>query len=373
MDIAEFGVEEWLNKWEGKAVYDVSQSAIDALTLAELIGLDGTSVADFFEKYSHKEMDYSWIEGSERFKELVASLYKNVMPENVLQTNGATGANLLALYSLIQPGDHVVSTLPTYQQLYDIPKSLGAKVEFVELKEEEQWQLDLDELKAKLTPKTKMICLNNANNPTGTALDTSTLKKIVDIAKEVDAYILVDEVYTPLTKEKTVTSIADLYEKGIATNSLSKTYSVPGIRIGWTASSKEIADVFRKYRDYTMICSSVLSDQLAVHVLENKDKIIERNQRILKENLAILNQWAQEEPRVSLVSPDYVSTSFIKLDIPKEDEAFCIELLKETGVLIVPGSAFGFPGHARLGYCCKKETLENGLRLLSQELRKFDS
>jgi aspartate/methionine/tyrosine aminotransferase len=372
MDIAHFGVEEWLNKWEKKATYDISQSSIDALTLEELIGLDGTTVADFFENLSQEPLDYGWIEGSSEFKSLVASLYTHVDPNNILQTNGATGANFLALYALIEPGDHVVSMLPTYQQLYDIPLSLGATVAFVKLKEEDLWQLDLVELKSKLTPNTKMICLNNANNPTGTLFDTPTLQAIVNMAREVDAYILIDEVYAPLTEDGDSSSIADLYEKGIATNSLSKTYSVPGVRIGWTASSKEIADIFRKYRDYTMICGGTLSDELAVHALKNKDKIIERNRKIIKENLAILLQWIENEPRVSLISPSYVSTSFIKLDIPQEDEAFCVDLLKETGVLLVPGTAFDFPGYARLGYCCKQETLTKALVLLSGFLRKFD-
>lgn len=372
MEIANFGVEEWLNKWEKKAKYDISQSSIDSLTLQELIELDGTTVADFFKSRSEKPLDYGWIEGSTDFKELVSSLYRNVKPDNILQTNGATGANLVALYSLIEPGDHVVSMLPTYQQLYDIPISLGADVEFVKLKEEEDWQLDLDELKNKLTDKTKMICLNSANNPTGTLLDTSTLKTIVEMAKEVDAYVLVDEVYAPLTEKGSFSSIVDLYEKGISTNSLSKTYSVPGLRIGWTASNKKTANIFRKYRDYTMICGGVLSDDLAVHTLKNKDKIIERNRKIVEENLEILIQWVKKEPRVSLISPNYVSTSFIKLDIPQDDETFCINLLEETGVLLVPGTAFDFPGYARLGYCCKKEVLEKGLDLLSEYLRKFD-
>ncbi|SEL21186.1 Aspartate/methionine/tyrosine aminotransferase [Carnobacterium iners] len=372
MDIAHFGVEEWLNKWEKKATYDISQSSIEALTLEELIGLDGTTVADFFENLSKESLDYGWIEGSDEFKSLVASLYKHVEPNTILQTNDATGANFLVLYALIEPGDHVVSMLPTYQPLYDIPLSLGAAVDFVELKEKDHWQLDLDALQSKLTAKTKMICLNSANNPTGTLLDIPTLKAIVEMARKVDAYILIDEVYAPLTGKGEFMSIVDLYEKDIATNSLSKTYSLPGVRIGWTASSKEIADIFRKYRDYTMICGGVLSDELAVHALKSKDKIIERNRKIIKENLFILNQWVEKEPLVSLVPPNYVSTAFIKLDISQEDEAFCIDLLEETGVLLVPGTAFDFPRYARLGYCCKQETLTKALELLSGFLRKFD-
>ncbi|WP_165038134.1 aminotransferase [Enterococcus sp. ZJ1622] len=369
MEIANFGVEEWLNKWEKQAVYDIAQSSIEALTLEELIGLDGTTVETFFGERRQMPLDYGWIEGSDAFKEEVASLYQNITPENILQTNGATGANLLSLYALIEPEDHVISMLPTYQQLYDIPKSLGAVVDFVHLKEDD-WRFDLEQLSALVKPETKMICLNSANNPTGTLLDRKTLEKIAEIARTVDAYVLVDEVYAPLTADGEFVSIVDVYEKGIATNSLSKTYSVPGIRIGWTAASSELTELFRKYRDYTMICGGVLADDLAVHVLKNKDKIVARNKKIVSENLAILKEWVLNEPKVELVMPNYVSTSFIKLAIKEDDRVFCSELLKETGVLLVPGSAFDLPQHARLGYCCKKETLEKGLSLLSEFLKK---
>lgn len=372
MEIANFGVEEWLNKWEKKATYDISQSSVEAFTLEELLALGGETVESFFSPLAQLPQDYGWIEGSDRFKEEVAKLYETVKPENILQTNGTTGANFLAMYALIEPGDHVISMLPSYQQLYDIPRSFGAEVSFVHLREESNWELDVEELRELIKPTTKMICLNSANNPTGTLINRQKLEQIVEIAREVGAYILVDEVYAPLSEKTNHVSVVDLYEKGISTNSLSKTYSIPGIRIGWTATNKELADTFRKYRDYTMICSGVISDELAVFALENKKKILKRNRQIVAENLEILKTWVESEPRVSLVFPNHVSTSFIKLDIPQDDETFCLELLDETGVLLIPGSAFDVPQHARVGYCCQKETLKKGLELLSSHLRKYD-
>lgn len=373
IEIAKFGVEEWLNKWEKEARYDISQSSIAALTLKELTNLGGTTVTAFFEKLSSKELDYGWIEGSPTFKKLVAKLYQKITTANILQTNGSTGANMLALYALLNPGDHVVATFPTYQQLYDIPRSLGAHVDFVRLEETANWQFDLGKLAAVVTPATKMICLNNANNPTGTLLDRTALEQVAAIARKADAYVVVDEVYSPLVDSDDFVSIADVYEKGIATNSLSKTYSLPGLRIGWIASpDSEIVNLFRKYRDYTLISSGVLDNELAVLALSNRAKILQRNQKIVIENLEIVKEWIEKEPRVELVLPKNVPTSFIKLDIPEDDYSFCVSLLKDTGVLLVPGTAFGIPQHARLGYCCDKETLEQGLSLLTQYLRKFD-
>ncbi|GKQ42461.1 aminotransferase [Companilactobacillus sp. RD055328] len=366
MEINAFGVEEWLNVWEKSATYDIAQSTISSMTMDEILNLDGNQGEEFYKLLNSQKMNYGWIEGSPEFKTEVAKLYKNIDPDNVLQTNGATGANHLALYALVNPGDHVIAEYPSYQQLYDIPKSLGADVDFWQIHEEDNWYPSIDELKQLVRPDTKLICLNNANNPTGTILDREFLEQVVEIAKEVDAYILVDEVYLPLDNPDKFVSIVDLYDKGIATNSLSKTYSVPGVRVGWVVSNSELADIFRKYRDYTMICCGVFNDMLAVYVLRHRQQVLKRNRQLVLNNLEILKNWIDNEPRASVILPQAVSTSFPKLDIPEDIEEFCIKLLEEKGVLLVPGNRFDIPGHVRLGYCASEETLKNGLTKLSE-------
>lgn len=372
MDIQAFGVEEWLNVWENDAIYDIAGSSIASMTLNEILELGPTGKEALLQQLLEKKMNYGWIEGSPEFKEEVAKLYETVQPSQILQTNGATGANFLALYALIEPEDHVVSLYPTYQQLVDIPRSFGAEVSLWQIEEERDWLPSLEELRKLVRPNTKMICINNANNPTGAIMDREFLQGIVEIAKEIGAYILSDEVYKPLEDGVDVPAIVDLYEKGISTNSLSKTYSVPGVRVGWIVANDELTDIFRKYRDYTMICAGVFDDFITTHVLRNKEAVLERNTAIVKENLAIVKEWIAKEPRVSLVFPRHVSTSFIKLDIPEETESFCIRLLKEKGVLLVPGNRFDMPGYARLGYCSQTEVLKKGLAALSEFLRQYD-
>ncbi|MDW8741725.1 aminotransferase [Streptococcus suis] len=370
MDIQAFGVEEWLNEWETQAKYDIAGSSIASMTLEEVLALgDGQEVmGDLLQA----KMNYGWIEGSPAFKEEVAKLYVTVSVDSILQTNGATGANHLAIYALIQPGDHVISLYPSYQQLYDIPRSFGAEVDLWRIDEKRDWLPDLEDLKSLLRPNTKMICINNANNPTGSVMTREFLEKVVELARSVGAYILSDEVYQPLEEGMDVPAIVDLYEKGISTNSLSKTYSIPGIRVGWVAANKELSDLFRKYRDYTMICAGVIDDALATHVLKNKAAILERNRRLVEGNLRILQDWVEHEPHVQLVFPKQVSTSFIRLDIPEDTESFCLRLLQEEGVLLVPGNRFDMPGYARLGYCTHRSILQEGLKRLSAFLRQFD-
>jgi aspartate/methionine/tyrosine aminotransferase len=154
---------------------------------------------------------------------------------------------------------------------------------------------------------------------------------------------------------------------------VSKDYSVPAARCGWTVSNKELADRMRVLRDYTMICSGVFNDALATYVLRNRDKVVERNLGIIRRNRAIVNEWMATEARASWIPPKGVSVSYMRLDIPQDDESFYLDLLRDTGVLLVPGSRFDLPRGARLGYCAPEHVLREGLATLSSYMHeKFD-
>lgn len=365
MQLPVFGVEEWLNRHEKSTSYDIAGVSISALNLEEIIALGPLTPEDFFRTIGQKKMDYGWIEGSPDFKEVVSQLYQHQSPDNILQTNGATGANFMVLYALLEAGNHVISLYPTYQQLYDIPKSLGCEVDLWMAREDKGWLPDLEELRSLIRPDTKMICINNANNPTGAVMDKAYLTELVEIARSVGAYILADEIYQPLTDGLDLVAICDLYDKGISTNSLSKTYSIPGVRVGWVAASLEITEVLRHYRDYTLICAGVFDDFTATYALQHRDALLERNRQLVVDNLAILRDWVEGEVYASLTGPAYVPTSFVRLDVPMPIEEFCLRLLKETGVLVVPGNRFGYEGYVRIGYCCQAEVLKEGLSRLS--------
>ncbi|MDD7369325.1 MAG: aminotransferase [Berryella intestinalis] len=373
MDIRTIGVEDFLNVWEHEATWDIAQSTIDSLTMEEILALSGDAGARFYEALDGKKMNYGWIDGSAEFREEVAALYRSVDPANVLQTNGGTGANLNAIMALVSPGDHVVAEYPTYQPLYDLPAALGAEVDRWVIREEDGWQPRIDELKALVRKDTKLICINNASNPLGTCISKDLLQEIVEVARSVDAWLLCDEVFFPIEDVDDYVSVVDIYDKGVATNSISKRFSVPAARVGWTVSNKELADRMRVLRDYTMICAGVFNDALATLVLRNRDAILERNLGIIQKNRAIVQEWIDKEPRVSWVPPKGVSVSYIRLDIPEDDEKFCLDLLHDEGVLLVPGSRFELPRGARLGFCVSERVLRTGLDILSSYLaRKFD-
>lgn len=373
MKIEAFGSEEWLDVYETQATLDISQSSIAAFSLEEILSIDGQSdPATLFADLKSRVLSYGFIEGSPAFKKEVARLYESVSPDDILQTPGGTGANLQSLMTFIEPGDHVVSFAPGYQQLYDLPRALGAEVTILRLREENAWRIDLDELAAALRPNTKMIAFANANNPTGALVERPELEAIVELARARGAYVHVDEVFESFDSERDTARIADLYERGISTGSVSKAYSMPGIRIGWTASSKELACAMRRYRDYLFICTGGIDDALAVHTLANRDAIFARNRALLCRNLSILRDWIATQPRVSAILPPDVSVLFARIAIPQPIEEFCVDMLHDVGVLLIPGSRFGVEGYARIGYCCHTDVLKQGLQALGTYVSKFD-
>ena len=283
MKIRDFGVEIWMNLYENNCEYNLAETCVESLTVKELLQMAGKE-EEVIENILNMKLTYGAIEGAIPLRKGIASLYKKAKLNNLSVTHGAIGANELALMTLVEPNDRVISVLPTYQQHYSIPESIGADVKILKLLPENNFLPDLDELRSYVNDKTKLICINNPNNPTGALMEESFLKEIIEIARSVDAYILSDEVYRGLNHEgeSFSASIADLYEKGISTGSMSKTFSLAGLRIGWIYGPEEFIEMINRRRDYNTISCGMIDEYLAGIALENKEKIIERNLEILR-------------------------------------------------------------------------------------------
>ncbi|MGD9479839.1 aminotransferase [Shinella sp. G-2] len=371
MKIRDFGVEIWMNRYENHCELNLAETCVESLTVEELLDMAGKRDAILAELLPMK-LTYGAIEGSERLRGLIAGLHEKQAVENVVVTHGAIGANALVHETLVEPGDRVISVLPTYQQHYSIPESFGADVRLLKLTAERGFLPDLEELRRLAVPGTKLICLNNPNNPTGSLMDRDFLLEVVAIARACGAWILCDEVYrgTNQTGDGMTASIADLYEKGISTGSMSKTWSLAGLRLGWIVGPKALLHAVSIHRDYNTISVGMLDDHFAAIALENRDKILARSQAITRENLAILAEWMEGEPLMSWVKPKSGTTALLKYDLPLSSEAFCTRLLERTGVMLTPGSAMDMEGHLRIGYANGAAILREGLARLSAFLRE---
>ena len=372
MHIKPFGIEMWMNEFEDHCKYNLAETCVKSMTIGELIEVSGKNTK-LSEELANMKLTYGEITGSKQLRKNIASLYKNQTTENVMVTHGAIGANSLVYNTLISKGDKVVSVLPTYQQHYSIPESLGAELSILKLKPEHKFLPNINELKQLIKPDTKLIALTNPNNPTGSLMDEALLLEIVDIARTCDAYIICDEVYrgTNQNDPEYGTSIVDIYDKGISTGSMSKTYSLAGLRLGWiTASPDILKDVFI-HRDYNTISVGVIDDYFASIALENRKKIALRNTTITRNNLEILDNWVKNERFFSYVKPKAGTTALLKYEFNIPSREFCIQILKNTGVLFAPGSAMDMEGWVRIGYANDPKILTQGLTVLSAYLDKL--
>lgn len=335
------------------------------------------------------KLTYGAIQGSDALRERLASLYSSRLPsplpkENVLISPGAIAANFLIFYTLVKHGDHVICQYPTYQQLYDVPKSLGAEVSLWKSRAEKNYVPEMAELKGLVTDKTKLIIINNPNNPTGATIPKSVLQEIVDFAKERNITILSDEVYRPLFTDMSPVnpeyppSIINMgYKNTIVTGSMSKAYSLAGIRLGWIASrDSSIIEAISTARDYTTISVSQLDDQVAQYALNQSvlHSLLGRNIRLAKTNLAILdNVVSKHKGTIEWVKPNAGTTALLtfKKENGKlvDDETLCKDLLEKTKVMLVPARrCFGeeFGGAVRIGYVCETAVLEEALGKLDK-------
>lgn len=368
MKIKPFAVEEWMNAWEVGAKYNIAETCVDSISMNELFELTGEDKTEFLNRLCARRLSYGDIEGLPEFRKGVCGLYKTLNIENIVPTHGASGANHHVFYSLISPGDRVVSIMPTYQQLYSIPESYGADVQILHLSKENNYLPDLEKLRRLVTPKTKMICINNPNNPTGALMSEQMLREIVDIARSADAWILCDEVYRHLSQEDGwCPSIVDLYEKGISVSSMSKVFSLAGLRLGWIAThDMSVVKSCLSHRDYNLVSCGVFDEMLAAAALKHRDKLLERSRKIVRENLQILDNWVSSEPHVSYVKPKAGTTALVYYDLDIPSYEFCEEMYKKTGAFVTPGDCFEVPHSMRIGYAYGKQDLIDGLKAISE-------
>lgn len=374
MKIRDFGVEMWMNAYENDCTHNLAETCVRSLTVEELLDLSGKR-EETLEQLVQTRLTYGDIPGSPRLRQAIAGLYRIMSPERVTITNGAIGANALTMLTLVEPGDRVISVLPTYQQHYSIPESIGAQVDILQLREENGWLPDLDELRGlvkKAGGKVRLININNPNNPTGSVMEEPMLREIAGIAREAGAWLLCDEVYRGLCHQGDpyTASVADLYEKGISTGSMSKVYSLAGLRLGWIAGPRELTERLERQRDYHIISVGRLDDLLAAVALESREAISARNLAICREGGRLLEEFVAAQPRISYVKPKGGTTAFLRYDLPMGSEELCRRLQGETGVMLLPGKALDMEGYLRIGYCNDPAITREGLAVFDRWLRQ---
>ena len=229
-------------------------------------------------------------------------------------------ANELVMNTLLEKEDEVITVVPGYQKFVDIPRSIGCKVHEIELYESD-WQVDIESFEQYINSNTKMIILNNPSNPTGTEYSKQFLMRLIDLCRVNDIYIFCDEVYRGLNDEL---SISDIYEKGISTSSLSKVFSLAGLRLGWVKANEDVIHQINIRRDYSMISTGPLVDKLGLIALKHRDVLIDRAKSIILKNKAIVTEWLNCNPNFECILPKGGTVCFLKYGFELKSESFVV-------------------------------------------------
>ena len=369
MNIETFELERIQSVWENIVKYNLTESGVHPYTLGEF--LDKNEIEDLLSC----RLGYGQTNGSIELRTAISRLYPDTNIDNVLVTNGSAEANFIAIWNLLEPGDELVYMVPNYMQISGLARSLGIKVKPFYLKEKLNWQPDLEELRKSVSPKTKMIAVCNPNNPTGAVLSETAREEIIRLAQNTGAWLFADEVYrgAELDGQETL-SFSNAYEKTIISCGLSKSYALPGLRIGWLVGPEQTIKSCWASHDYTTICSGILSNRVATLALqpERREKIFNRNRTILAQNLEILIKWQNKHNDLfDFIPPKAGGMAFLHYNMDINSTVLVTKLREEKDILIIPGDCFGMDFFIRIGIGSEKDYFLDGLKLIDEGLQNI--
>lgn len=351
MRLDDFKLERFFARYEFDAPYLLCCSDCESMSIQDLLNLQEGSQEEFLQLW----LGYTESQGNPRLREEIASLYQNIHPSQVLVHSGAEEAIYNITASQLQPGDHVIVQMPCYQSLSELPRTCGCQVSGWQLHPTPGgWQADLDELQRLLTAQTRLIIINSPHNPTGHLFSQQEWQLIMEIAAQRNIIILADEVYKYLEYEQDPLPWAcDMYENAVSLGVMSKSFGLPGLRIGWIATrNAAIYKGMASFKDYTTICNSAPSEYLATLALHHRPVILERNRSLIKANLKLLEQFfIGHQDRFEWLRPLAGPIAFPAFRESVSATNFIEQMAEQSGVLLLPGSCYDYNDrHFRIGF-----------------------
>src|SRR5215510_4760016 len=290
MQIKPFRIEQFFGKYEFTTKYLLSSSDMQSCTIQELLELEPGS----HEKLLQHWCGYTESAGAPELREVVSGMYRGIKPNDVL-VMGATEEGIFVLYhALLSPGDHVVVETPCYESALEVARSTGAEISEWRRRFEDGWAHDLSALEKLLKPNTKIIYINTPHNPTGLLMQHGIFEKLIALASSRGIIVFCDEVYRELEHDPAsrLPAACEVYERAVSLGSMSKTYDLPGLRLGWlTTRDADILNRCLELKYYTSICSNAPSEFLAALTLRHRKALIKRNREIVLRNLPHLDAF----------------------------------------------------------------------------------
>lgn len=345
MNLPAFRLERYFAKHEFTARYLLSASDCETWSLEELLQ---SAPRESLGLWNQMRFGYTESQGHPLLRSEAAGLYANMTAENILVAAPEEGIFIL-MHALLRSGDHAVVVTPAYQSLCEVAASTGCEVTRIGLRAETAgWRLDWENLERSVNERTRLIVVNFPHNPTGYMPSPAEFEALVEFTRQRGIHLFSDEMYRLLEHDpqRRLPAVCDVYEKGVSLSGLSKSFGLPGLRLGWLATTdRALLDRCLGLKDYTTICSSAPSEILGVFALRDKDRILARNRAILAANLPAARAFfTAHDGAFRWIEPEGGPVAFPEWMGPAPVEEFCGRVLEQSGVLIAHGSLFEHTG-----------------------------
>ena len=343
--------------------YNLSESSVADRKLSAL----GLTIPDLTLLYGEHR-------GRERLRSLIAAQGEGIGRDDVLITTGAAGALFIIATALLGPRDHLIVVRPNYATNLETPRAIGCATTHIDLNFETGFRIDLERVAASFTPTTKIVSVTCPHNPTGVMCSEAELRTLAELARSNGCCLLVDETYRDLALDGALPPAASFGDHVIGVASLSKAYGVPGIRLGWIATTNtKLQETFLAAKEQISICGSVIDEWIGEQIMENRNAILEPVLAEMRRRRQLVGDWIAQEERLEWVPPSGGVVCFPRMrETPAGGtEAFYRRLLDEHGTYVGPGHWFEMPDiYFRLGYGWPTGSeLEAGLDGISRALR----
>jgi aspartate/methionine/tyrosine aminotransferase len=366
MQLPNFELEGYFAKWEFQAKYLLCASDVERFSMQEILDM---ADEECLALWNNLHLGYTETKGLPLLREEISKMYENVSADDVHCFAGAEEGIFCAMNALIKKGDHAIVVTPCYQSLETLPQSICGDVTTVNLNPQENWELDLSKVEKAVKSNTKMISINFPHNPTGGLLSREKLERLIQLAMRKNLIVFSDEVYRnlELDEQDRLPTVAGLHKNGISLSVMSKAFGLGGLRIGWlTCRNKKLVNQIADFKHYTSLTNSAPSEILALIALRNRNEILDRNRQIIKKNILLLDSFMNRKSEMfSWVRPKSGPICFIKILSGMNSDAFCKQVIEDTGILLLPASVYHYPhNYFRIGF---------GRKNMHEVLEKFET
>jgi aspartate/methionine/tyrosine aminotransferase len=362
-----FELERWQSEWEHRVEINLADSGVLPLRLGDVVE-DRDAFDDVL-------LHYPEVNGTRALRERIAALHPGADADNVLVTVGGSEANQLVADTLLSSGDRVVVMRPGYLQLYGLALNLGCQVEPLELRADTDWGLDGEAGAASVSDATQLVSITNPNNPTGAILTPDEVRMVVGWCESTGAWLHVDEVYRGSELDGCETqSMFGATPRTISVGSLSKSYALSGLRIGWIVAPHALVSELWRRHEYATISAASLSMHLAEVALSEpvRARLLERQRSLARTGLTIMEDWVRANADVvSLVRPRATPLAFVRYAVPVPSVQVADDIRRRANVLVVPGTYLGAEGHLRIAHALNPARTAEALERITHVLRGY--